>query len=148
MIEREVLQDITKYKAKLIGPFTGRQAIFFTVSAVIAIPVYLFLKQYFVKTFALAIPCIVVSPLLLCGFYEPYGMHFEKYAMTIFKTKIISPTIRKVNEKNAYYEQLKEFNIEYDNLNSDIDKSNKKKSKKAKKCKEKIEKGSIDEPLF
>ena len=26
-IEREVLQDITKYKAKLVGPFTKRQAI-------------------------------------------------------------------------------------------------------------------------
>ena len=86
MIEIEIPQDISKYESKLIGPFTTRQ----TICVV-----------------GLAVGCIssffaVSSPFALIGWYKPYGMHFEKFAKSVFVSLILAPAKRLYKIDNVY----------------------------------------------
>lgn len=102
MIELEVPKDIRRYEAKLFGPFTTRQLICFVIACAVAFGVYSFLKSYIVQDILMVLILVIDLPVLLCGWFKPYGMHFEKFAKVAFTTTFVSPATRKYVTENAF----------------------------------------------
>ena len=108
MIELEVPKDIRRYEAKLFGPFTTRQLICFVIAAAIAFVALKFLGALMPQDFAFFFIIILDLPILLCGWWKPYGMQFEKFAKVAFTTTFISPTARKYVIENAFSDKEKQ----------------------------------------
>lgn len=105
MIELEVPKDIRKYEAKLFGPFTTRQLICFIIACIVAFFVYQFVGALIPRDVIIFLIIIVDLPVLLCGWFKPYGMAFEKFAKTAFTTSFVSPAVRKYVTENAFAEK-------------------------------------------
>ena len=108
MIEVPIPKDIMRYKAKLIGPFTGRQvlsaglcagicgALYFTVYGKIPSDVFGFL------CIILCIPCLALN-------FELYGMPFEQYITSTFLTSFFGKKRRTYRTSNAFYPLTEEY---------------------------------------
>ena len=107
-IEREILQDITKYKTRFIGPFSVREIVCIGIIVAIDVPAFLILSQFFVMSFVM--PCLIflALPAALCGFFPIYDMPFEKFVISIIQTQILSPRIRKYKGKTGVEKFLEE----------------------------------------
>ena len=106
MIEIEIPKDIRKYESKLVGPLTTRQTICFVIGAVIGITIYSVLS-FLPQDFKMILVLIAVSPLILCGWYKPYGMHFEKFVQTALISNVLAPVNRKYVTKNLFEDDAK-----------------------------------------
>lgn len=102
MIEIEIPKDIKDYEPKLIGPFTTRQAICTGAIVIISIVGYNVLKHVFDNGLKFIIPLIVCLIPMLIGWYKPYGMRFEQYALSQFNTVILPPKKRLYKVENTY----------------------------------------------
>ena len=111
MIELEIPKDIRKYEAKTFGPFTTRQLICFVIACVISIGVYKGLGAFVPQDLCFFIILIIVSPVLLCGWFKPYGMPFEKFVQATFVSMILAPKVRKYVIENIYYNKYQEERI-------------------------------------
>lgn len=129
-IEIEIPKDITKYEAKLMGPFTTRQIVCLVPAVLLAIATYNVGKKFVTQDTCYFLVLIVISPFLLCGWYKPYGMPFEKFIKTAFVSNILSPKHRKYITKNVYEEIYK---INDATQRKEIKKENKKENKKETK---------------
>lgn len=120
-IEREIPKDISKYEAKLIGPFTTRQVVCGVPGIGLALGSYFLLRPYISEDMCFFIALLVSLPLLLCAVAKPYGIPFEKYISIIFVSQVLAPKYRKYVTENTYKEL------------EEIKTNNKKKKKKEKK---------------
>ena len=107
MIELEVPKDIRRYEAKLFGPFTTRQLICFVIASVIAFGVYMLISSVIPTDVCFFLIIIIDAPVLLCGWFKPYGMPFEKFIKTAFATTVLSPSARKYVTENKYFNKYK-----------------------------------------
>jgi len=100
-VEREILQDITKYKTRFLGPFSVREIVCIGIIVAIDVPAFLILSKFFVMSFVM--PCLIflALPPALCGFFPIYDMPFEKFVISIIQTQILSPRIRKYKGKTG-----------------------------------------------
>lgn len=108
MIELEVPKDIRRYEAKLFGPFTTRQLICFVIACAVAFVALKFLGELMPQDYAFFFIIIIDLPVLLCGWFKPYGMPFEKFAKVAFTTTFISPPARKYVIENAFSDKEKQ----------------------------------------
>lgn len=108
MIEVAVPNDICKYESKLIGPFTTRETIALCLAGVVGFGLYKVLGSAFsIETVGyLIIP--LVAPILVCGWYKPYGIPFEKFIWIVINTMLLSPRIRKYQIRNHWEDMLQE----------------------------------------
>lgn len=102
MIVRTIPRDISKYSVAQIGPLTTRQFVGLALGAAVAIPSY-FLFKGLLGDSALLLSTVLALPFLLCGFYKPYDIPFEKYAKSVFVSVFISPTKKKYGSENMYH---------------------------------------------
>lgn len=138
MIEREFLEDISKYKTKIIAGFTTRQLVCFGIALVVCVPLYHILSAYFIKAFCLTICGVIGLPIMTCGFVEIYGMPIEKFMFTILKTMVFTTVSRKYKNDNVYEQFFTE-------AISDLTYS----SKELKKIKKEAKKEKLDkDPAF
>lgn len=106
-IEREIPKDINKYETKLIGPLTTRQTVCIIPASILSISLYMLLKDV-LPTDACIMTCIFVAlPFLLCGWYKPNGLPFEKFVRTVFITTILAPKHRVYKTINYYETAIK-----------------------------------------
>lgn len=101
MIERPIPRDIQSYEPKLIGPFTTRQVICGIPGFGLAIGAY-FLLRGAIGDAALLVSLLIAAPFMLCGWYKPYGIPFDKYAKTVFVSMLLAPNKRKYKTENRY----------------------------------------------
>lgn len=101
MIEIKIPQEINKYEAKLVGPLTTRQTICLIGMAVICIATFNILKPLVPADYLYMICLFLAVPFALCGWYKPYGMHFEKFFMAVLFNTIISSTRRIFKSNNV-----------------------------------------------
>lgn len=100
-IEREIPKDITKYKSKLVGPFTTRQIICFApAAAIIGLVVFLVKKYGLATDTGVTVGLLISTPFLLCGIVAPYGIPFEKFVTDVLLRSILAPSKRKYETKN------------------------------------------------
>ena len=103
MIEIEIPKDITKYEAKLVGAFTGRQVACLIIAAAVGVPLFLIMLHYNVnRSVAIFGVMIVMLPAVVMGWVKPYGMNFEHFVKTAFISNVLSPKRRKYVTKNSY----------------------------------------------
>lgn len=101
MIEKNVPRDMSKYEAKLIGPFTTRHVVCLVPGAIVAVLAFFALKGVLGDA-ALLVSTVLALPFGLCGMYKPYGIPFERYAKTVFYSVVLSPTKKKYKSENTY----------------------------------------------
>lgn len=101
MIEIKIPKEINKYEAKLIGMFTTRQTVCIGITCVLCILTYNILKP--IDSNIASFACfIVAAPFVLCGWYKPYGMHFEQFFKTMLMSSFLAPAKRKYKSRNLY----------------------------------------------
>ena len=97
-----VPKDLSKVKTKVVFNLTKRQLIFFSLGAMVAIPIYLGIRKAIGNDFALMVLIVVAMPFFLLGIFEKDGIPLEKYAIYIIRQKFISPKIRIYKTENFY----------------------------------------------
>lgn len=102
MIEIPIPKDVRKYEAKLVGPFTTRQLFCFIGAAAISYIAYKAIGSTLGSESTLMVCGLLASPLLILGWYKPYGMPFEKFFQSAFISTVLAPRHRKYKTKNAY----------------------------------------------
>lgn len=112
MIEIEIPKDIKDYEPKLIGPLTTRQTICSGAILVIMLVGYNVLKMFFENGLKVVIPLIICLIPIAIGWYKPYGMRFEKYAISQLYTVILPPKKRLYKVENLYEQFDKEIEKE------------------------------------
>ena len=112
MIEIEIPKDIKDYEPKLIGPLTARQTVCAGAMLVITLVGYNVLKMFFDNSLKIVIPLVICLIPILIGWYKPYGMRFEKYAISQFYTVILPPKKRLYKVENLYDQFDKEIEKE------------------------------------
>ena len=150
MIERPMPQDILKYKAKILGNFSGRNIIWGGISVAIIVAFFFIIGDRIesnpIKILVSAIPAI---PTLLIGFMDIQGQPFEKVAIPIFIDNFLAPAVRKKEIHYPDYEKWCKMNyterLEYklsleaenstETNETDVDNKDNKDKKKNKKDK-------------
>jgi len=95
MLQTTIPKDIRKYEAKMAGPFTTRQTIFFVIACICAYIAWFLLKNVN-ACFLFAIPAIAF------GWVKVYGQPLEKFIKSAFISNFVSPKQRKYKTKNIY----------------------------------------------
>lgn len=108
MISVKINRDIQQYKSKVILNFSLREFLSIVIAIVFVMPFHFFIGKYISKNLTSWVELIVVTPILLAGFFEYHGMHFERYLMQILKSEIIYPKVRKfISLDEQYYVKKK-----------------------------------------
>lgn len=97
-----VPKDLSKVKTKVVFNLTKRQLIFFSIGAMVSIPIYLGIRKAIGNDFALMVLIVVAMPFFLLGIFEKDGIPLEKYARYIIRQKFINPKIRIYKTENFY----------------------------------------------
>ena len=108
MIEIEIPKDIRAYETKLIGPLSGRKAACVGISAPIALVAWNLLESLPTDS-RLIISAILCLPILLFGWFKPFGMKLEDFLKTTFVSTILSPKRRLYVTENVYGYNYKEI---------------------------------------
>jgi hypothetical protein len=103
----EIPRDIRQYESKLIGPFTTRQAIFFCIAAGLTLFIYNNFKKYLDMDTLFGICFFLDGPILLFGFFNPYGMKMEKFLKTAFVSNVLAPKNR-LYKSELYHKETME----------------------------------------
>lgn len=102
MIEIKIPKEVTKYEAKLVGPFTARQCVALLIFVPMIAFCYINLSKVMNSTAALYI-CAPIGGLgALFGWIKPYGLPFEKYLKSMFISSFLAPKVRVYKTENYY----------------------------------------------
>lgn len=102
MIEIKIPKEVTKYEAKLVGPFTARQCVALLIFVPMIAFCYINLSKVMNSTAALYI-CVPIGGLgALFGWIKPYGLPFEKYLKSMFISSFLAPTVRVYKTENYF----------------------------------------------
>lgn len=112
MIEIEIPKDIKEYEPKFIGPFTLRKFLGVVGSVLVMVIGYNVLKGVFDNGLKVLIPLVLATIPFLFGYYKPYGLPFEKYAIAQLNTNIIPPKVRKYKTENLFEKLEKDIEKE------------------------------------
>lgn len=99
-----VPKDLTKVKTKVVFNLTKRQLIFFSLAAVVGIPIYLLTKEPLGPSIAAILMVTVMLPFFFLAVYEKDGLPFEKVAGNILRQKLVYPAKRPYQTENFYQE--------------------------------------------
>ena len=105
MIEIKIPKEVTKYEAKLIGPFTARQCIALAIFVPIAVLTYNLARNYLSSAIAPYLCILVATPGALFGWVKPYGLKFEEFAKSVVLNGFIAPS-KRVHKSESYYDLL------------------------------------------
>lgn len=102
MIEIKIPKEVTKYEAKLVGPFTARQCITLLIVVPVIALIYINASKVMNSTIS-AYLCIPVGGIgALFGWVKPYGLTFEKFLKSVFINSFIAPSERLYRTDNYY----------------------------------------------
>lgn len=110
-IEISISADIMKYKPKFAIGMTVRQCLCSGGAALLSVPTYFFLNQYFVQEFSIFVSTMLATPLIACGWFEPYNMPFEKYMKIAVRTLFINPKRRSYKATNTFEELFNAYDL-------------------------------------
>lgn len=102
MIEVAIPQDIRKYEAQAIGPFSLRQLASLGGVLAVAYGVYFLEKAAGIDPMTVPLFMIFPVPIALFGWYKPYGMHFEEFVGKAFQDNFMAPKVRKYKIENTW----------------------------------------------
>ena len=97
-----VPKDLTKVKTKVALNLTKRQLIFFSLAAVVGVPLYLLAKKPLGSSVSAILMVTVMLPFFFMAMYEKDGLPFEKVMGNIIRQKFICPAKRPYQTENFY----------------------------------------------
>ena len=105
----QVPKDLTVVKTKVIGPFTKRQAICFSIGGAIGVPIFFMTRGTIGDSTAVLIMLAVMLPAFFLAIYEKDGQPAERVLRNVLRSKFFFPQTRPYKTRN-FYEiiQLKE----------------------------------------
>ena len=127
MIEVKIPQEINQYDAKLVGPFTMRQALCGGIAALLSYGIYNGMKGTVSEETVIGLILLVSTPFALLGWVKPYGMRFEKFFIGILFNTLISSPKRYYQPKDMITELIEQGSHSITARPDDKDMSGKKK---------------------
>ena len=97
-----VPKDLTKIKTKVIFNLTKRQLVFFSLGALIGVPIFFLLKPHASISIAALCMIVVMLPFFLFAMYEKNGMPFEEILKNIIEVRWKRPAQRPYQTNNFY----------------------------------------------
>ena len=97
-----VPKDLTQVKTKVALNLTKRQLIFFSVAAVVGVPLYFLTRKGVGSSVAAILMVTVMLPFFFMAMYEKDGLPFEKVMGIIIRQKFINPGPRHYKTENFY----------------------------------------------
>ncbi len=123
-VTRKTQKDVGHYQAKLIGPFTVRQAIYIGIGAAISVVLWKIMSGFGMqKMDMLIVVAIVMAPCALLGFANPFGMTCLEFIKQYYEYHILGAKERIYEIQPYETEEQKKKRLEEE-------KKNKSKSKK------------------
>lgn len=105
MIETKVPMDIRKYKTKIIGPFTLRQAICVGISIFIDLMFYLFIYSSLDLSINFLIYTVIIIDIPIMAFsFDHNGIPMEKFVYGFIRNNILAPVKR--TYKNSFDDEF------------------------------------------
>ena len=108
-----VPKDLTQVKTKVALNLTKRQLIFFSVAAVVGVPLYFLTRKGVGSSVAAILMVTVMLPFFFMAMYEKDGLPFEKVMGNIIRQKFINPGPRPYKTEN-FYDQVESLVKEED----------------------------------
>lgn len=102
MIEIRIPKEIRQYKEKAFWGLTWRQILALILAGGINVPLYLWLTPLLGADITSWIIMLIAAPVMMAGFWEPYGMHFEDFLVAVVKSMLIYPEKRLYKTENLY----------------------------------------------
>lgn len=100
MIEVKIPQEITQYDAKIVGPFSGRQALFGGCAVGIGYLIYNQFHTILTREQLVSIIFFISVPFGLLGWARPYGMRFEKFFFSVLLHSMLHSSKRYFRSDN------------------------------------------------
>ena len=97
-----VPKDLTKVKTKVALNLTKRQLIFFSLAAVVGVPLYLLAKKPLGSSVSAILMVTVMLPFFFMAMYEKDGFPAEKILYFMIRQKFLTPGIRPYKSENLY----------------------------------------------
>ena len=97
-----VPKDLTQVKTKVALNLTKRQLIFFSVAAVVGVPLYFLTRKGVGSSVAAILMVTVMLPFFFMAMYEKDGLPLEKVLKNMITVKFIRPPVRKYQMENLY----------------------------------------------
>lgn len=94
-IERNIPENIKDFEPALIGPFTKRQILCLAGAVGLGLAIVFLTSSFLSLDIRMFLVVLVASPLILVGWYKPYGLPFEKFAKVVLNSMILAPKHRK-----------------------------------------------------
>lgn len=107
MIECAIPQDILKYKAKIVGNFSAREAVGLASGIIVGLGAYFTFLSDLSMDAKMYISAFLMVPFFLLGFLNPMGQPLEKYLGKVIYDNFICPSIRRKEVKYPEYELYK-----------------------------------------
>lgn len=105
-MEIHINKDVGNYEAKVVGPFTLRQAGCLALAAPVCIWLYNGTSAFLPSDAAGFLTFIPALLAWLFGWKKPYGMPMEKFLKSIFVTMVLAPSNRKYKTINRHENAL------------------------------------------
>ena len=112
MIEIRIPKEVNKYEAKFIGPFTLRQSVCLLIALPTCVLLYNLLSPYVPMDMVGFVLIIPASIAFLFGWFQPYGMKFEKFLQSVFISSFVAPSKRKYCTENYFADIAKKIQEE------------------------------------
>ena len=103
MIEVKIPQEINQYDAKLIGPFTIRQAVCGGSAVLLSYLAWHFLQNTMAQETLIGLILLIAVPFGLLGWIKPYGQRFEHFFVGVLFNTLISCSTRTFRSENLFY---------------------------------------------
>ena len=97
-----VPKDLTQVKTKVALNLTKRQLIFFSMAAVVGVPLYFLTRKGVGSSVAAILMVTVMLPFFFMAMYEKDGLPFEKVMGNIIRQKFINPGPIPYKTENFY----------------------------------------------
>lgn len=130
-------KDLTDVKTKIMFNLTGRQLVNFVIAGAIAIPTFIFSKDYIGNELSVMLVMILTSPFIFFAFFEKDGLSGIQYLKNIIDFKYKKSPIRIYKNTNFYktLDDIQRFEKQFikNEKAEKINKQNKKVMKKKRK---------------
>ncbi len=102
MIEIRIPKEIRQYKEKAFFGLTWRQIFALVLAGAINIPLYLYLTPLTGADVSSWVVIFSAVPIMMMGFWEPYGMNFEDFLKAVIISMLVYPEKRLYKTENLF----------------------------------------------
>ena len=101
MIQVEIPNSVSEYKAKFIAGLTGKQVALICFAGFCIFLDFKFLKPFLGDTLAIGLAIIPAFIAAAFGWVNPYGMPFDKFLKSVVLQSIVAPKVRKAKNTSS-----------------------------------------------